>query len=1391
MDDTITSDPGTFVSVDNFMVSPSPSPARLSAAHDAQPTQRHSGTPSHLAPDAVLYEASSSSGPPDRASFIWSLNRNTEAPEASDNDFTEGSDVCRTFGSPDGVSPMPAAAHLVSDDFADPELSENNTLLFADEAPLEVGAGQLDNDDYGGDSSQADDMTGNTDDYTRDAEAEEQLLQATAGMTAFHVDNPFNLLPASEDPSARVLLHSVDGPMNEEEIQAVKSIAENRSSPLSQVLSKFFQTITFQQQQLSNLMVSTQALRSQSQRFSDVHRRRSYVMNTLISDLDEERRKGLKLQEENDALKLSLSQYEERDNQVVTYCKQFNPRFSMDSGVVPALESMFAVTESALRESEQRDEEKTAEVEELNARVVELDEQLAESVQRYEESQSDILMLQQQLSALEGQSVEPYQDFSVTGRRSTSSLQAWTAERQELNGKLREKCEQVSALQKDLVHSQEDKIKVDNAILNLNVELEMVQTKRDTYQKQRDTAERNCRKAEKLLREEKNKITSFSKEFSINISDACHDLEEKESQIRLQERQIQDRDSVVQELQISVSELEDQLAKITNAAIEYKKDPKTTSSRKGEISVISDAVVKSLRADVTRAQNLLAERSDQAVQLKDVVSKLEENVISLRKERDRYCAMAAMRATLAHRAGDTHAVSEQHNNFLRRLSSKLGVPSESNREMVSKLLSRVDHLMKERKTQEAAMVRLRSETHDRERTLHVVQSEMQAEISTLKADIQYLENMKNRAAQDRQFAEKKLLEVLGEKDFSKADSIGDITASSFGTRRLSEGESVSRRESMFSIADSEHKIHWSDPLVQAAIQSFNGLIELKDDLAARLRALHERMDRLLKRGQVTNTAGSDLREVMIESRGVQADLAGVVDMQHGIIDTLRGHALGPDGTVIPGAEDSLPYIQGHASFDTTGDNGRISGDISAYSSAGLRADRGTELGVVPVNGIGEAAGFLREQLKQTRELYNEKSRANAQLCGVIAELRQELENLNAQKNSTEDLLTQVSENHQSFVSRLSTLVGAEVSIVAVEDHVRFALQNAARLSENASAMERRSVLLMKNVANLAAQKRILAHMIDMYQSKYHLNLLMSSKEDSSLKRRFRTVVRMVIAACRLSNSTSRSAEDVEEIDISSYDVPDLAAIGRHFASGVAMVNATVAISAVPRLESALLEREKQINDLKSTISAFEDICAPPPEDVRNTIQSSFAYSQDIVNRKEDLARRLRKALREKSDMEMQLSREREIRIAAEAKLARYSERLLVAKKKLGKANAHAESKERTYKAAIKYMKRKADKAVEQDGIGNENADPWASPQSQAASGTPKANTPSVNADSLMVLSQTLAQTEIELQAVEPGSSKHQELTKYIQGLHKAIHRLRHPRKTKTQGPSIMDRNVVA
>lgn len=450
-----------------------------------------------------------------------------------------------------------------------------------------------------------------------------------------------------------------------------------------------------------------------------------------------------------------------------------------------------------------------------------------------------------------------------------------------------------------------------------------------------------------------------------------------------------------------------------------------------------------------------------------------------------------------------------------------------------------------------------------------------------------------------------------------------------------------------------------------------------------------------------------------------------------------------------GDDETLPFVQSNPS--------------------GVLMDSGNLPARAP---LGEATRFLNEQLRKTREAYTDKLRCNVELCGTVDELKEELEQAINSNHNVESALSKLQETQDAFLTRLSHVTGVEKSIVSLEDFVRASMNDLATLH---SEMEKRDVeerSLNKRLANLLVQKRFLTHIIDIYQNKYKMNIFATQPTElQSAKRRLRVRLLAMFAASKLSLLPKVSASEVAVPDATrDYDMVQEVDITHVEADHVGLMEASLAVAAVPRLEKAIMEKDDEINKLESSLASLNrsavqsDMAGGSMNDVP---RSSYVYDEDVLNRKNDMSRRLQKVLKEKSEIESRLSREKQGRLFAEAKASKYSEKVSTYKRRLGKVSSHAESRESAYKAAIRYLKKKADRAVQSDFNMDENVAP-----TETFDGTEQGvGEDDMNTSTRDVLRSNLSHAEKTLAGMAVGSETHRDQHNYVNGLRRTIQRL--------------------
>lgn len=1215
-------------------------------------------------------------------------------------------------------------------------------------------------------------------------EYDPKFNEATHGYSTSIISNPFaGGQRMDPDLPNNLVIISKTGPVNDEDNVALAELAASPELSKCRLVKRLVETIAFQNRQLeqvkeSEVNLAGSILNGELRRYSETAHERSFALDNLIEEVDEQREQVSELEDENAALLRKLRASEEKVKQVEDYYSNFVGNFKLsDNNIVSVLENVHDGVDRFRSDSMEQSEKKSTEVEDYARRLLEMEDIVADSRKRLKKMETENDELR---AALDGNILEkeneddgenmdsPMKNF----RRFTSPSKSRVEEQAEYTRMIEEQHIEIDNLRMLNLKAHDDQKKLQDAFLSLNVEVEESRSKARTLQKQRDNAENKNRDISTAAASEKKNFVKLSNEMSKNIVQVINELDQKEADIRILRNDLNDREGAYRSLQCSNQDIEDQLQAFTEAALDRSRS-RNSNSENGTSQPLVDAFIESLQKELSKAQTLLQQRTNDVERVKKAMQDQDESIITLQKECSRLQAAAAVRrrsgSVSSPSAASTSSSNAEEERFLRRLSKKLGCSSSNSHELIEQLAKRVETLMVDRNEFQEANEKLRVELTERERGVHKLRSEMQAEISVLKAESVHQENLKVRAQEEMKSAEDRLLHVLNEGDLSRRESMGDITSSSIGTRAWIIGDEDatvtgggSRRGSMMSSMAGDDTIRWNDPIIDAAVQSVNELIGTKDSLADRNRELREKLQQLIN-ALAANDEDGTARAVILQSKELQDELTGVVGLQQDIIDKLtQSHSNNNTTQTVRTSiadDNSLPHI--HQDKSRFGNNERdptFASPISTSSRAPL----------------GEATRFLDEQLQSTRALYSDKLRANVELCGVIEELQEEVQQYKTANHNVETALTQLKETHDSFVSRLSYMTGAERSVVALEDFIRASLHDMMTLQSELERKEIEERLSSKRITGLLAQKRLLSHMISLYQTKYRMNILAPSDEQRvSLKRRLRIRVFAVIAIKKLFSLRNLPQDATVE-----HDLPEIVDISHVEQNEVCMMEATLAISAVPRLENALVEKDQEIGKLESSILSLNksanDIqqLQAPGEMPR----SSFVYEEDVLNRKNDLSRRLQKMIREKEELEDRLSREKQARLTVEAKVVKYMEKVSTYKKRLGKVSSHAEAKENAYKSAIRYLKNKADKAVKNDfNLDDENVAPWELPKAEVEGGGNRDNgSREPNAATRAMLHERLMRAESELADEDVGTANHEELKGYAGGLRRAIQRLEKP-----------------
>lgn len=1213
-----------------------------------------------------------------------------------------------------------------------------------------------------------------------------QITSSFQDFCTCSVLNPFAVSEAHVGTSREFVVISRAGTLGAEEKAMLQDIATSIDCPKARLVKILIDTIVFQHQQLntakeSEINLTGSAHLNLSHHHSEAQEK-SFVMDALVDEVDTQQTKILELEAETVKLMKQLKESESKNAQVEEYYSQFVGNFKLTTNVASELKKVNEKMESRHQENLATFEKKDVQIEDFAKRLLGMEDIVSDARKRVqileaENAQLRVAAIQCGASASENSRPTSPIITSFVPSLSRTVQENDCVELLQRVKKLEVEIDNLRFLQQK---TEGDFGKAQGAFLSVKSELDEARTKIQILHKQRDAAETKHHQLRLNVSEERKRSIALSNELSKNLVNFVSELDQKDSDIRNLRCQLDDRESAFRSLQCANQDLEDQLQACTEAALDRSRlkhmsdDPRSFS--------LVNTVVEGLQKELEKAQLLLEERTRDCEKVKKDLLVQNEANIALRKECSRHQAANAVRfrsetACTSRQAGDGNSLDEDR--FLRRLSERIGCRVSNNRELVEQLAKRVESMMVERTELQRIGEAMRLELFEREQALHKLRSEMQAEISALKCEVSHLENLKSRAQDDLKASESRLLQVLHDGDMARRASMGDITASSIGTRGwlfAEEGDILSQRGSMFSSTACEDSVRWNDPAIEAAVQSLNALIGTKDTLAARNRELREKLQILID-GLPNKDDGRALKTVMIQSKELQDELSGVVGMQQDIIDRLsQDHRTGTQAIRYTSGDEPFSFHQ------------RNSIQTQACNDANITVS------TVSRHPLGEAMQFLKDQLTSTRALYAEKQRANVQLCGVVDELHEELHHYKSAKMGVENALLKLQETHDCFLQRLADITGGEKSIISLEDSVRTSLIDNVRTREELGRRERESKDLGRRLFALVAQKRLLTHMIGIYQSKYHLNILaVTTDERNSPKRRLRTRVLAVIAVMKLRNISRLVLSSPSSHFSFEYNVPDVDILQTDNPS-IALLDATLAVAAIPRLEKAIIKKEEEISRLESSLESLSHSVAAHSEcvtpSIRDLPRSSFVYEEDVINRKNDMSQRLHRIIREKEDLENRLSKEKECRLNVEAKSTKYLEKIASYKKRLGKISSNAEAKENAYKAAIRYLKNKADKAVSNDfNMYDENTIPETNASEDARTEN-VSEEPKSAAKSL--LRATLAKAENELKGLQSGTLAHDEKRKHVKSLRRTIDRLDKSNLTNhMQSPSLTFRSTTA
>jgi hypothetical protein len=741
----------------------------------------------------------------------------------------------------------------------------------------------------------------------------------------------------------------------------------------------------------------------------------------------------------------------------------------------------------------------------------------------------------------------------------------------------------------------------------------------------------------------------------------------------------------------------------------------------------------------TRAHDLietkveLAHWKDQAMLWKNLASSLEEEHDASVDKDDIF--------NRADRHADHCNWTEHEESFLRRLSQQLGCSGKTSNDLLPQLTERVKKLVADRIKFKEGSEELQSQILKQERDMQMIRSEMSSEISALKAELASAETECIRAQDERNRAEQRLIEI------SKYDDDLDSTFENSSCRLSQEGSFAgARRRSTLSDffhsanvhgpvrhedlalencsarcslpdqksrpVDLENGAYGIDPSIMEAVQSLSALIRNKDMLLERNKVLKEKLMLAIRSGAagLAENAAS-VRALAIDSNSSNAELSKIISIQDGLIHQLLMSKAEAEAQAEHNNTENDPPANDDPTVTTCASPG--GGSIArseilvSKSESTRRTSRSSKTSLPQRLSFHHTVEYLQAQLREMRSLCDDRFNTIAHLQETIRQMEGENEITVKAQNSSDVCLAELKDSHQQWSTRVASMVGLEPSFDAIEKYVCETAVATRVRREAHERLENRFELAQARLGSALAQKRILSFVIHIYQSKYQLDIFAASKDRPSAIVRFRRVIAAVLACVRVRRLAAErpvlfnGSEWEMQVNITrTYHLPAAVNLMRRGEFCVELTSAVVALSAVSKLEGALSDRDRDIQQLRSSIVALESNDAYRRETTsahhlcdKGNGADGFDHSEDLIARKNELARRLKKLQRQKDEMSMQLSKEREARLSAETRIHKFANKILSYQKRLSKATRDMESLDRSYKFAIQSLTRQMDLAT--------------------------------------------------------------------------------------------------
>lgn len=1362
-DDTNTS---TFVSMDDFEVTPS--------LRDSQNLTNHSqhSSMAMLESDVIdeselllnLADSSANRTLQDTSAFVWDLG----------NPDNEEEDDVAELRTP--AQNMPSAAEPSSMKSSD-EL--HNFHLNDDEGLYRASSSNID-----GEISETPRVIRNQFNAINSADAATQFdaepeptVSVSDAVTSstipnfFKLANPYSNIANPNAEEASLILFSRTGPVSKTEIEALSKLATSESTPLQRVVEMLAYTVEFQTHELTNMKYSEIDIASktsdeQHRRFSEVDRRRSLCIRTLLEELDQKAVEITRLDKKNRETAQKYESEKKFNAEFRSQCENLDSSIRFDEGTEKAFSALNNYLYTSRRKSEATMSKQKMELEEYAERLLELEKKLSASQRRQDGLLNENTSLKVKLAAHTINSDCNHSSVETPAVHCTSNSSVHI-DNSVLIQEVTTLTEEAEQLRKEVGTARREKSDIEDNMFKSGIELEETRRKVKSLESQLQEAEANVKMLKEAHDTLEHRSRQVAKELSQNTVNAVRDLDKKEMEIRQLRFELEDREQVMADYRKQIQHLEEQINSATRATISRGM---TIASGDGshnttEANYQDEKTISTLQEEIESARELLNVRRDELEQVNDDMSRLQNDLKLAMEELHFWKAQANAKSRETEVNQSSESTDVQHDTFLRRLSIKLNCHSENKRDLIRKLVQRIEELIAERVGLEAAKGRLNAQIVEREQKLHAIRSEYETEISALKCTITQVENSRDRAIADRTAAEEKFEEIVKLEDDTEFDDTIDATSS----LRLSlAGGSPSIRRHLNL---GEDDVKWDDQTIDGAIAAVNQLLGVKLDLASRNESLREKLNNMLS-GSFNE---DDSRDVLIESRELQEQLLRIIGQQQNTIRRQKegrrvAFADGHTGTM---ADEDVTATYSHG-FDETTQTFTNTHDFTANMTEDGNGYRS------PVSALrsSKATSFLRRQLEEVRKQYTEKMNDNTKLSSIVKDMEHRLEFAMTEKRGSEGRFTALTKLHEKFVVSLGEMLNVRASTVVIESCIRDLLKTISNLRVQHADLNVSVGKYNTRVFKFSAQKRIFEHIIGIYQRKYQLNLLaLPPRAERSTKNRLRSVFWAVLAGVRLSvlvrgRITSQNAN--EYIDLSSvYNLPSPWRIADTRSRSMPFTSAYLAIQSNSKLQAALAEREQEINELRQTLATLDTRMPSADHNETDFARSAtFDYSQEVLDRKNEIARRLHKALQEKEELEVRLRHEKLHRASSEARATKYLEKASKLHTKLQTVKLTAENRERTYKAAIRYLKQKADSGID---VEFENSEPNKSRAEASSSGTP-ADVKTRQKHFASMMHSQLRSAQEKLETMQHGTKEYKDQQVYINGLRSTVKRLR---KTST------------